>query len=83
MPLVSIPAVFDGTTVTLLETAPYHEPYQVVVTFVAPVIAETDASTDMARFWSSFGAWADESAEVAPIESIRADRRSKREPPQL
>ena len=52
-------------------------------TNVAPVIAETNATAYLARFWSSFGGWVDEPAEEVPIESIRVDHRSKREPPQL
>ena len=52
-------------------------------TNIAPVIAETNATAYLARFWSSFGAWADEPAEAEPIETIRSDRRSKHEPPQL
>ena len=52
-------------------------------TNVAPVIAEINAMADMTCFWSSFGGWVDEPAEEVPIESIRVDHRSKREPPQL
>ena len=82
MPLISIPAVFDGTTIRLLEAIPFHEPYRVMVTFVEPVNATTEAP-DLTRFWASFGAWHAESDEVDPMERIRADRRSKVEPPAL
>lgn len=43
MPLISIPAVFDGTTIRLLEAIPFHKPYRVMVTFVEPVNATTEA----------------------------------------
>ncbi len=36
MPLVSVPAIFDGQQVRLLETAPVRGPYRVLVTFVEP-----------------------------------------------
>lgn len=80
MPLISIPAVFDGTTIRLLEAVPFHEPYRVMVTFVEPVRAATD-EPDLTRFWASFGAWRTDPAEPDPMERIRADRRSKAEPP--
>ena len=42
MPLVSVPAVYDGRTITLLEAPPSREPYRVLVTFVEPA-DEADA----------------------------------------
>src|SRR5438045_2767820 len=37
MPLISVPALYDGTSVQLLEQVSVNEPYRVLVTFVEPV----------------------------------------------
>lgn len=80
MPLISIPAVFDGTSIRLLEAAPFHEPYRVMVVFVEPVASPNAAGAD-ATFESSFGAWQQDADEDELIAVIRADRRSRSEPP--
>jgi hypothetical protein len=81
MPLISIPAVFDGTTIRLLEAVPFQEPYRVMVTFVEPVAAAVDAP-DRSAFWASFGAWQETSGEPT-LETVVVERRSKSEPPAL
>lgn len=81
MPLISIPAVYDGKTITLLETAPFQEPYRVMVTFVEPVAASAEKA-DQTAFWGSFGAWHETPGE-ATLEELVAERRSKSEPPAL
>lgn len=81
MPLISIPAVFDGKTITLLEAAPFQEPYRVMVTFVEPVAGASEQA-DLTVFWASFGAWQETPGEPA-LETLVAERRSKPEPPAL
>ena len=39
MPLVSVPALYDGNNITFLETPPSRKPYRVLVTFVEPAEA--------------------------------------------
>jgi hypothetical protein len=82
MPLISIPAVYDGKDVRLLEAVPYHEPYRVMVVFVEPV-ASVDSPTDAATFESSFGAWQADADEDDLMTIIRAGRRSRSEPPNV
>lgn len=36
MPLISVPAIYDGKEIKLLEPAPVNDRYRVLVTFVAP-----------------------------------------------
>lgn len=81
MPLISIPAVYDGKTITFLEAVPFQEPYRVMVTFVEPV-AGAPAEADHTAFWASFGAWQETPGEPA-LETLVAERRSKSEPPAL
>jgi hypothetical protein len=57
MALVSVSAVYDGKQIRLLENAPVHEPYHVLVTFVEPAHEQEMLPQDRARFWASFGAW--------------------------
>jgi hypothetical protein len=82
MPLVSVPAVYDGENVRLLENAPVHEPYRVLVVFLEPEREESDAR-DLQRFWSSFGAWQDDRPVEATLKDIREARMSKIDPPAL
>jgi hypothetical protein len=81
MPLIAIPAVFDGKTITFSETVPYHEPYRVLVVFVEPVPATLDSAAE--TFEASFGAWQQDPDEEDLMEVIRADRRSHSAPPNL
>jgi hypothetical protein len=69
MPLVSVPAVYDGERITLLETPPSREPYRVLVTFVEPADAADIRKQSQERFLASFGAWEDD----RPIEATLAD----------
>ncbi len=70
MPLLTVPAIFDGKNIRLLEDAPVREPYRVMVTFVNPEI-DNGADAGLDRFWASFGAWRDE----RPIEATLGDIR--------
>ena len=60
MPLVSVPAIYDGEDVQLLETAPVKGAYRVLVTFIEPTTEPVEEPQDFSRFWSSFGAWQDD-----------------------
>jgi hypothetical protein len=55
MSLVSVPAVFDGKQIRLLEQAPVHEPYRVLVTFVEP--ARKSPNSDNRKFENLKGIW--------------------------
>jgi hypothetical protein len=79
MPLISIPAIADGKTITLLEAVPFPEPYRVMVTFVEP-IAGAPVEADLTAFWASFGAWQETPGEPT-LETLVAERRSQPEPP--
>jgi hypothetical protein len=59
MPLISVPAISDGEHVSLLENPPVHGAYSVMVTFVEPV-KPAEQTSNIARFWASFGAWHDD-----------------------
>jgi hypothetical protein len=80
--MVSIPAVFDGTTIRLLEAPPFDTPYRVMVVFVEPVSEEL-ASNDVDPFMASFGAWQSEPDEDDLLTVIRSGRRSSHDPPRL
>ncbi|MCI0477885.1 MAG: hypothetical protein L0Y55_16710 [Anaerolineales bacterium] len=82
MSLISLPAMYDGKEIRLLEVAPVHGPYRVLVTFLEPVISPI-TTRDPARFWSSFGAWQDDRPVEATLRDIHDARRSKPEPPVL
>jgi hypothetical protein len=82
MPLISVPAVYDGKEIKLLESPPVKGPYHVVVTFVEPTSAPS-SERDLSRFWASFGAWKDERTTEEIIKNIHESRRSRREPPKL
>lgn len=83
MPLISVPAVYDGKQIQLLETAPVQEPYRVLVTFVEPAREEGLLPRDEARFWASFGAWQDDRPVESTLQDIHEARRSRMEPPAL
>jgi len=83
MVLVSVPALYDGKEIRLLEALPYHEPYRVVITFVESVILAGQATLDLTRFWASFGAWQDDVPADETMRRIRENRRSRAEPPTL
>jgi hypothetical protein len=83
MPMVSVPAIYDGKNIRLLENAPVQEPYRVVVVLVEPTGEGTTSPEDLARFWDSFGAWQDDCPAEATLRDIHDARRSRSEPPSL
>ena len=83
MPIPSIPALYDGSSIRLLEQAPVSGPYRVLVTFVEPVQEVTSSSSVLERFWASFGAWQGDEAAETIVAMIRQDRHSKADPPVL
>ncbi len=83
MPLVSVPALYDGNRIALLETPPSRKPYRVLVTFVEPADAADVRERAAARFLRSFGAWRDDRPVEATLADIHESRRSRTEPPAL
>jgi hypothetical protein len=83
MPIPSVPALYDGSTIRLLEQAPVSGPYHVLVTFVEPVGDVAGSSSALERFWASFGAWQDQESAETTVARIRQDRHSKADPPAL
>lgn len=83
MPLVSVPAMYDGKEIRLLEPSPVQGRYRVLVTFVEPARDEGARPADRARFWRSLGAWQDDRPVEATLEDILNARRSRTEPPAL
>jgi hypothetical protein len=79
MSLVSVPAIYDGKQIRLLEIAPVQVPYRVLVTFVEP----TRPARDLTRFWASLGAWQDDRPVEDTLRDIHQARRSTVEPPAL
>ena len=80
MPLVSVPAVYDGKEVRLLERAPVQGQYRVLVTFVESV---HDEALDRSRFLRSLGAWQDDRPVEETLRDILQARRSRTDPPAL
>ena len=76
MPLISVPAVYDGTNIALLEKPPSRKPYRVLVTFVEPVDAADMRAHNTARFLGSFDAWRDDRPLEATLAVIHEARRS-------
>ncbi len=83
MPLISVPAIYDGNHITLLETPPSRKPCRVLVTFIEPTDAVETRARSTARFWGSFGAWQDDRPMEATLADIHESRRSRAEPPAL
>ena len=83
MPLISVPALYDGQKIRLLEKAPVKGAYRVLVTFVEPTQDEVSLSDDLERFWASFGAWQDDRPIESTLRDIHKSRRSRTEPPTL
>ncbi len=83
MPLVSVPAVYNGESIELLETAPVQGSYRALVTFVEPITDDDKAAGDLTRFWASFGAWQDERPVEDTLHDIHQARVSKSRPPTL
>jgi len=57
MPLVSVPAIYDGQQVWLLEAAPVRGPYRVLVTFVEPEPNQLHACNRLQKFEELKGIW--------------------------
>jgi len=77
MSLVSVPAIYDGKNIRLLESVSVKSPYRVMVTFLEPIRDEADKLRRSERFWASFGSWeSDETAEET-VKKIYGDRRSQ------
>ena len=83
MSLVSVPAVYDGNEVRLLESISVEGPYRVVVTFLEPLPGGAGGLREEASFWASFGAWEDDRSPDELLRDIRAARQSKAAPPDL
>jgi hypothetical protein len=83
MPLVSVPAVYDGKEIRLLEPSPVQERYHVLVTFVEPASDENPPTKDRSRFLRSLGAWQDDRPLEATLADILQTRRSRSDPPTL
>ncbi len=82
MPLISVPAVYDGERVRFLETPPVSSPYRVLVTFVEPTEKE-NGERAIERFRKSLGAWQDDRPIEETIREIIGTRRSRTQPPNL
>ncbi|MBI4739617.1 hypothetical protein HY772_08835 [Candidatus Woesearchaeota archaeon] len=79
MSLVSVPAIYDGKNIRLLESVSVKSPYRVVVTFLEPIRDEADKLRRSERFWASFGSWdSDETAEET-VKKMYGDRRPQAE----
>ena len=83
MSLVSVPAIYDGKQIRLLELAPVQGAYRVLVTFIEPADKKVTSPRDLARFRASFGAWQDERSVEETLRDIHKARRSRTEPPAL
>ena len=83
MSLVSVPAIYDGKQIRLLESVPVAGPYRVLVTFLEPASEGIRPAADMRRFWASFGAWQDSRPLEDTLQDMHAARYSKTEPPTL
>ncbi len=83
MSLVSVPAIYDGNQIRLLEAPPVQRPYRVLVTFIEPAQEQAVSPQDLARFWASFGAWQDDRPVEETLRNIHEARQSRREPPLL
>ena len=77
MSLVSVPAIYDGRQIKLLDKVPVEKPYRVLVTFVEPIREAAIAEKDLTRFWASFGAWKDDRPVEETLRDIHEARRSK------
>ena len=83
MPLPSVPAVYDGKEIKLLEPSPVQGRYRVLVTFIEPTGNENVRPAERSRFCRSLGAWQDDRPIEATLEDILQGRRSRAEPPAL
>ena len=79
MPLPSVPAVYDGKEIKLLEPSPVEGRYRVLVTLIEPAYDENARSADRSRFRRSLGAWQDNRPVEATLEDILKARCSRTE----
>ncbi len=80
MTMLSVPALYDGQNIQLLEKPPLMGEYEVIVTFVRP---HTAADNAWQAFMASFGGWQDDRAPEDHVAALYADRRSRPAPPAL
>lgn len=87
MAFTSIPAIYDGKTIKLLEDAPVHEPCRVLVTFIGSNGANDNngqVDENAVDYWSdflaTFGTWQDSRSTEEILDDIHTARRSKSEP---
>ena len=78
MSLVSVPAIYDGKNIRLLESVSVKSPYRVVVTFLEPIKNKADMTRNLDRFWASFGSWESEETAEETVKGIYGDRRDVR-----
>ena len=83
MPLPSVPAVYDGKEIKLLEPSPVSGKYRVLVTFIEPTDNENAQPIERSRFWRALGAWQDDRPIEATLADILQARHSRTEPPAL
>jgi len=83
MSLMSVPAIYDGKTIRLLEPVSIKSPYRVVVTFLEPIRDQARTLRNLDRFWASFGAWKSDEPAEETVKRIYESRRSRSEPPKL
>jgi len=83
MPYPSVPAVYDGKEIKLLEPSPVKGRYRVLVTFIEPTGDTSVQPEERSRFWQSLGAWQDDRPIEATLQDILQARRSRSEPPVL
>jgi hypothetical protein len=83
MSLISVPAVYDGNEVRLLESVSVEGPYRVVVTFLEPLPEAARKPPDADSFWASFGAWQDDRPVADTLRDIYQARQTRHEPLQL
>lgn len=87
MAFTSIPAIYDGKTIKLLEDAPSHEPCRVLVTFIGSKSANVNngrvnnnSEDSWSDFLATFGTWEDSRSTEEIVDDIHNARRSKSEP---
>ena len=80
MALISVPAIYDGEQVRLMERAPVQGPYRVLVTFVEPVLEQARPGA-LTSFEATFGTWQDDRPLEETLRDIHRSRRSKTVPP--
>lgn len=87
MAFTSIPAIYDGKTIKLLEDAPVHEPCRVLVTFIGSKGANVNngrvnnnSEDSWSDFLATFGTWEDSRSTEEIVDDIHNARRSKSEP---